>query len=336
MMRLNYSKIRTAVLAFLLIFIGGVMGFKAFYDYSWVDALYMTVITITTVGFGEVHPMSASEKIYTSVLIISSIFVVGYAIKVVSEYLLSQTNIGNLRPKKVQEKIDQLSGHVIVCGYGRNGMQAVQKLEAYNKSYVVVEQNEEIVERLHEQNRLALSGNANDDEVLIKAGVERAASLISALPSDADNLFVVLSSRQINKALKIISRATEETSYKKLKLAGADNVILPDKIGGDHMASLVVVPDLVEFLDNLTVSGDQESFYVEQVPFDKVCPDGRAQQIRELDLRKKTGCSIIGYKSPSGDYIVNPEADMVLEPGSKLILIGRPDQIENLKQHYRV
>lgn len=280
--------------------------------------------------------MSASEKIYTSVLIISSIFVVGYAIKVVSEYLLSQTNIGNLRPKKVQEKIDQLSGHVIVCGYGRNGMQAVQKLEAYNKSYVVVEQNEEIVERLHEQNRLAVSGNANDDEVLIKAGVERAASLISALPSDADNLFVVLSSRQINKALKIISRATEETSYKKLKLAGADNVILPDKIGGDHMASLVVVPDLVEFLDNLTVSGDQESFYVEQVPFDKVCPDGRAQQIRELDLRKKTGCSIIGYKSPSGDYIVNPEADMVLEPGSKLILIGRPDQIENLKQHYRV
>ena len=336
MMRLNYSKIRTAVLAFLLIFIGGVMGFKTFYDYTWVDALYMTVITITTVGFGEVHPMSASEKIYTSVLIISSIFVVGYAIKVVSEYLLSQTNIGNLRPKKVQEKIDQLSGHVIVCGYGRNGMQAVQKLEAYNKSYVVVEQNEEIVGRLHEQNRLAVSGNANDDEVLIKAGVERAASLISALPSDADNLFVVLSSRQINKALKIISRATEETSYKKLKLAGADNVILPDKIGGDPTASLVVVPDLVEFLDNLTVSGDQESFYVEQVPFDKVCPDGRAQQIRELDLRKKTGCSIIGYKSPSGDYIVNPEADMVLDPGSKLILIGRPDQIENLKQHYRV
>ena len=150
------------------------------------------------------------------------------------------------------------------------------------------------------------------------------------------NLFVVLSARQINKDLKIISRATEETSYKKLKLAGADNVILPDKIGGDHMASLVVVPDLVEFLDNLTVSGDQDSYYVEQVPFDKVCPDGRAQQIRELDLRKKTGCSIIGYKSRSGEYIVNPEADLILEPGSKLILIGRPDQIENLKQHYRV
>jgi voltage-gated potassium channel len=336
MKQFKNSKIQTAVYGLLLIFIGGVLGFKAFYEYTWVDALYMTVITITTVGFGEVHPMSASEKIYTSVLIVSSIFIVGYSIKVVSEYLLSQTNIGNLRPKKVQEKIDKLSGHVIVCGYGRNGMQATQKLEAYKKSYVVVEHNEEIVERLYEHNQLAVLGNANDDEVLIKAGVERASSLISALPSDADNLFVVLSARQINKDLKIISRASEDTSYKKLKLAGADNVILPDKIGGDHMASLVVVPDLVEFLDNLTVSGDQDSYYVEQVPFDKVCPDGRAQQIRELDLRKKTGCSIIGYKSRSGEYIVNPEADMVLEPGSKLILIGRPDQIENLKQHYRV
>ncbi len=336
MRRLKSSKIQTAIIGFLLIFVGGVLGFKAFYEYTWVDALYMTVITITTVGFGEVHPMSASEKIYTSVLIVSSIFIVGYSIKVVSEYLLSQTNIGNLRHKKVQEKIDKLYGHVIVCGYGRNGMQATLKLEAYHKAYVVIEHSEEIVERLYEQNQLVVMGNANDDEVLLKAGIERASSLISALPSDADNLFVVLSARQINKDLKIISRATEETSYKKLKLAGADNVILPDKIGGDHMASLVVVPDLVEFLDNLTVSGDQDSYYVEQVPFDKVCPDGRAQQIKELDLRKKTGCSIIGYKSRSGEYIVNPEADLVLEPGSKLILIGRPDQIENLKHQYRV
>ena len=336
MRRLEGSKIHTAIIGLLLIFVGGVLGFKIFYQYTWIDALYMTVITITTVGFGELHPMSASEKIYTSLLIVSSIFIVGYSIKVVSEYLLSQTNIGNLRPKKVREKINKLSGHVIVCGYGRNGMQATQKLEAYNNAYVVVEHNEEIVERLHDQNKLALLGNANDDEVLLSAGVERASALISALPSDADNLFVVLSARQINKNLKIISRATEETSYKKLKLAGADNVILPDKIGGDHMASLVVVPDLVEFLDNLTPSGDHDSYYVEQIPFDKVCPDGRTQRIRELDFRKKTGCSIIGYKNKSGEYIVNPEADMMLEPGSKLILIGRPEQIENLKQQYWV
>lgn len=117
-------------------------------------------------------------------------------------------------------------------------------------------------------------------------------TLIYVIPSDADNLFIVLSARQINNKLKIISRATQETSYKKLKPAGADNVIMPDRIGGDHMASLVVVPDLVEFLDNLMVSGEQDSINVEQIAFENICPDGIEQAIHDLDLRKKTGCSI--------------------------------------------
>ena len=140
----------------------------------------------------------------------------------------------------------------------------------------------------------------------------------------------------MNKNLKIISRATEETSYKKLKLAGADNVIMPDKIGGDHMASLVVVPDLVEFLDNLSVSGEHDSMNVEQISFDKVCSDGVEKAIYDLDLRKKTGCSIIGYKSENGEYIVNPEPSMLIKKNSKLILIGRPNQIESLKELYNV
>jgi voltage-gated potassium channel len=330
------SKLAGALGLLILVFFMGILGFKFLYEYLWIDAVYMTVITITTVGFGELHPMSASEKIFTSFLILSSIFIVGYAISVISEYLLSKSNIGNLRQKKVQQKIDNLNNHVIICGFGRNGMQAVQKLEAYNKEYVVVEMNEEIVERFYDEDHLFVTGNANEDEVLIKAGIERAATLICALPSDADNLFVVLSARQINKNLKIISRATEETTYKKLKLAGADNVIMPDKIGGDHMASLVVVPDLVEFLDNLTVSGEEDSIYVEQIPFEKVCPSGEEQAIKDLDLRKKTGCSIIGYKTPGGEYIVNPEPSLILKKNSKLILIGRPNQIENLKEMYHV
>ena len=183
---------------------------------------------------------------------------------------------------------------------------------------------------------LFIHGNANEDEVLMEAGIERASTVICALPSDADNLFIVLSARQIKQSLKIISRATEETSYQKLKLAGADNVIMPDKIGGDHMASLVVVPDLVEFLDNLSVSGEHDSINVEQIPFEKICKDGMEQAIVELDVRKKTGCSIIGYRTPEGAYIVNPEPSLVVKKGSKLIMIGRPNQIEKLKQLYHV
>lgn len=329
------SKITVALLLLLAVFMAGVVGFRFFSDYSWIDAFYMTVITITTVGYGEVMPLSPSEKVFVSLLIISSIFIVGYAISVTTEYILSK-NTGVLRQKKVQKKLESMYNHIIVCGYGRNGKQAAQKLLAYNRPFVIVEKDEEVINRFADENTLFILGNAIEDEILLKAGIEKASTLICATPSDADNLFVVLSARQMNKNLKIISRASEETSYKKMKLAGADNVIMPDKIGGDHMASLVVVPDLVEFLDNLTVSGKEDSINVEQIPFEKMCPNGKEQAIQDLDVRKKTGCSIIGYRSPNGEYIVNPEPSLILQKNSKLILIGRPNQIESLKREYGV
>lgn len=329
------SKITVALLLLLVVFMAGVIGFRFFSEYSWIDAFYMTVITITTVGYGEVMPLSPSEKVFVSLLIISSIFIVGYAISVITEYILSK-NTGILRQKKLQKKLASMHNHIIICGYGRNGKQVAQKLMAYNRPYVIIEKDESVIERFYDENTLFILGDAIEDEILVKAGVEKASTLICATPSDADNLFVVLSARQMNKNLKIISRASEETSYKKMKLAGADNVIMPAKIGGDHMASLVVVPDLVEFLDNLTVSGKEESINVEQIPFEKMCPNGKEQAIRDLDVRKKTGCSIIGYRSPTGEYIVNPEPSLVLQKNSKLILIGRPSQIENLKKEYGV
>jgi voltage-gated potassium channel len=317
-------------------FLTGVLGFKFLSDYSWIDAVYMTVITITTVGYGEVHPLSPDEKIFVSLLIISSIFVVGYAIKVISEYILSQNNIGNFKIKRVKKSIEHMEGHVIVCGYGRNGKQATEKLNDYNQKFVVIEMDEDSINQHRNDDTLFVHGNAVEDETLVEAGINRASTLICALPSDADNLFVVLSARQINPNLKIISRATEETSFKKLKLAGADNVILPDKIGGDHMANLVVTPDLVEFLDNLSVSGEKDSINVEQIGFESVCPSGEEKSIRELDIRKKTGCSIIGYKGPDGEYVVNPEPSLKIQKESKLILIGRPDQIRNLMELYNI
>ena len=335
MKKIFQSKIYVAVLLLLAVFIAGVFGYKFISEYSWIDAFYMTVITITTVGFGEVVPLDDVDKLFTSVLILSSIFILAYAISVITEYMLSKNNIGNLREKRIHKIIDSMKDHVIVCGYGRNGKQAVEKLIAYKKPFVIIEKDHEVVDKFGSA-ALFVEGNASDDEVLKEAGVNRANTLICALPSDADNLFIVLTARQMNPNLRIISRATEETSYKKLKLAGADNVILPEKIGGDHMASLVVVPDLVEFLDNLSVSGEKDSINVKQIPYEKICFQDQSQAIKDLDIRKKTGCSVIGYKSPIGEYIVNPEPSMILEKDSVLILIGRPDQIESLKQLYNV
>ncbi len=336
MKKLFQTKLYIAIFSLLFVFLIGIFFFKFYSDYSWIDSVYFTIITATTVGFKEVHPLTDPEKVFTTGLILASIVVLGYAISIITENIFSKNNIGNLRQKRVEKKIKKMHDHIIVCGYGRNGQQAVHKLMAYTQPFVVIEKDEDVVNKYSSELVPFIMGNANEDDVLKQAGIEKASTLISALPSDADNLFVVLSARQLNNGLKIISRATEETTMKKLKLAGANNVIMPDKIGGEHMASLVVTPDLVEFLDNLSVSGEDDSINVEQVSFSKVCPDGKELAIFDLDLRKKTGCSIIGYRTPNGEYIVNPEADLILQQGSKLILIGRPFQIESLKQLYNV
>lgn len=302
---------------------------------TWVDALYMTVITITTVGYGEIVPLDSNTKIFTIFLILTSVVILGYALKIITEYILSKNDYEELKQKKMQKKIDSMADHIIICGYGRNGKQAATKLLAYKKPFVIVERDKETVEKYNNALVPFVLGNANEDEVLLQAGIDRASCLISALPSDADNLFVVLSARQINSGLQIISRASQETSYKKLKLAGADNVILPDRIGGDHMASLVVIPDLIEFIDNLAIVG-KSNINIEEVSVDKLYDSREIKTIRDLDLRKKTGCTVIGFKDIDGEYVVNPEADVPLVPNSKIIVLGRPEQIRKLNSIYNL
>lgn len=329
------SKIYTALTLLIAVLCFGVLGFKFIAHYDWVDSFYMTVITVTTVGFSEVSPLDDVSKIFTICLILSSIFIVGYAIAVLTEYVLSKNNIEDLKHKKMQKKIDSLSNHIVICGYGRNGKQAAEKLMAYKKPFVIIEQDKEIIDRFQTEDMPFIFGNANEDYILLEAGVDRADSLICALPEDADNLFVVLSARQLNKDLRIISRASQENSYKKLKLAGANNVIMPDRIGGDHMASLVVVPDLIEFINNLSIVG-KSNINIEEISTEKLYNTSEVRTIKDLDLRHKTGCTVIGFKDSDGQYIVNPEADVPLVPNSKIIVLGRPEQIEKLNSLYNL
>jgi len=335
LIKLLKSKIYTAILLLAILLSAGVIGFKVLSQLTWIDAFYMTVITITTVGFGEVQPLDQTSKIFTIFLILTSVVIVGYAISVITEYILSKNNFEGLKQRKMQKKIDSLKNHIIICGYGRNGKQAATKLIAYNKPFVIVERDKDIAEKFQSELVPFVVGNANEDETLLQAGIDRASTLISALPNDADNLFVVLSSRQINKNMNIISRASQETSYKKLKLAGANNVILPDKIGGDHMASLVVVPGLLEFIDNLSIVG-KSNVNIEEISVEQLYDTSKTQTIRDLDLRRKTGCSIIGFKDPKGEYLINPEADLELVPNSRIIVLGRPEQIQALNSQYNI
>ena len=335
LIKLFRSKISTAIILLVLLLFTGIIGFKIISDYSWIDALYMTVITITTVGFGEVQPLDPQAKIFTIFLILTSVIIVGYALTIITEFIISKNDISELKQKKMQKKIDALSNHVVICGFGRNGKQAAKKLSTHKRSFVVVEFNKEIIDKHQNEDILFVLGNANEDEVLQLAGIERAECLISALPNDSDNVFVVLSARQMNNTARIISRASNESSNSKLKLAGANNVILPDKIGGDHMASLVVVPDLLEFIDNLSIVGSS-SINIEEIAVEKLYNTSNIKTIQDLDLRKKTGCNVIGYKDETGHYTINPEANQKLVPNSKVIVLGRPEQIQNLNNTYNI
>jgi len=326
------SKFKIAILFVIGVLLIGVFGYRYIADYSWIDALYMTTITITTVGFGEVGPLNDGAKLFTIGLILASVLTLANAISVITEYFMNKNSFEQFKNRKMKQKIEKLSNHIIICGYGRNGKQAAQKLSSYNKPFVVIEKDKELIEKYNDE-VLFVYGNANEDEVLLGSGIEKAHSIIVALPNDADNLFVVLSARQINNNIGIISRASQESSYKKLKLAGANNVIMPDKIGGDHMASLVVMPDLVEFLDNLSII-DENKVNVEEVAIEAITSTKVLQTIKDLDFRNKTGCSIIGYKTPEREYIINPEAETILRANSKLIVLGRPEQISALNKMF--
>ncbi|MDA9092258.1 potassium channel protein [Polaribacter sp.] len=330
-MNILVSRIHKTLFLVFSIILLGVAGYMILSDYSFVDALYMTVITITTVGFGEVQPFTPEEKIFTVFLILTSITVFGYAVSIFSEYLVSGKLFEQFKHRKVEKKIQSLKEHTIVCGFGRNGKQAILKLKNYNQQFVVVEKDKEIVAELDVNNLLNIQGDATLDETLLRAGIKNATTLITALPSDADNLFVVLTANQLNSTCKIISRASNESSYSKLKIAGASNVIMPDKLGGDHMASLVVTPDVIEFVDRLTIEGETTA-NLEEIAVDDLPKKYINKTILDLDLRRETGCTVIGIRTPDRDYIINPEAETALTIGSSLIVLGRPEQIIKLRE----
>ncbi len=320
-------------LILVLVIIVGTVGFMLVDDrYSFSEALYMTVITVGTVGFREVHEPTMAEKYFIIFLIITGFGTFAYALSAITTYILSDEFKNVYRYNTIMNAIDKLNGHVIICGYGRNGRQAAHVLKKHDKRFVVIENKKSVTEALnHRYADLVLEGDATQDEILEKAGIARASAIITTLPVDADNLFIVLTARTLNPKLTIISRASDDNSDKKLKTAGADNVIMPDKIGGAHMASLVLKPDVIEFVDHITGQGGPD-INLEEITFENLPEHLRNKTIRDLEIRNKSGANIVGFKTAKGEYIINPNADTKLIPEGKLFVLGTPDQIAALKQ----
>jgi voltage-gated potassium channel len=332
--KLFKSRLHISVFLLLSISMIGVLGYRFIAQYSWIDSLYMTVITISTVGFREIGPMDDASKLFTIFLIITSLIVIAFFARTIVEYFLSKNSIEALKIRAMRKKIEKMKGHVIVCGLGRNGSQAVERLISYKRDYVVIENNQEKIDKHHLKDLTVIKGDAGDDQVLIEAGIHHANYLIAALADDASNLFLVLTARQLNPKLFIIARAEEYSTCSKLELAGASKVIMPSRIGGDQMASLVVTPDLITFMDKLATQG--ENMNLEELDLSYIESKDELKTLKELDLRRKFGCSVIGYVTPEGDYIINPDADLKLEYKGKIIVLGRAEQIESLNNKFNI
>ena len=315
-----------------VIILVGIVGYMIIENASFLDALFMTTISITTVGYGEVIPLSQAGKWFTIFMLITSWGTFAFAITRITQFVVSGEINQFIKTRRLMKNIGQLSNHVIICGYGRNGHQAASILRAHDVPFVVIEKNEHLMNKFISEGEkmLHLEGDSTDDDLLRLAGIERARALITTLPVDSQNVFIILSARALNASLQIISRASEASSIPKMKKAGADNVIMPDRIGGTHMATLVSKPEIVEFID--IISGEQgQSIHVESVAFEELPPNLRGKTIGDIEQWHHTGVNCIGIKDPAGKFIINPPDDMTVIAGMKVIMLGTRHQIQQVR-----
>ena len=288
------------VLVFLL-FIGGTIGYSLLEGWAFLDSLYMTVITLSTTGFQELYPLSVSGRILTMVLIIIGISILFYALSEINSVLFKGKFF---QEKKMQKKINQLEDHYIICGFGRMGKKIAQELHKRNKQFVVIEKEMENLDQ--SENGCYIHGDATEDEVLLKAGIEKAKGLVSVLSTDIANTFTTLSARGLNAMLKIIARAEEESSKEKLLKAGANRVILPYEIGGFRITQALLKPTVVDYIDEVFSRSDI-GLEIEEVKIMEGSPLIE-KTLAESEIRNAFNIIIIGIYRQDGDLIYNPRS----------------------------
>jgi voltage-gated potassium channel len=308
----------------------GVAGFRLLEGFSLLDSLYMTVITLTTVGFGEVHPLSPAGRVFTMLLILGGCGVAAYAVSAGVGYVVSGQWRAQWIERRRQKMLDALTGHIIVCGFGRVGRFVAQDLKAEGVSFVILEKNPERMELANRHGYLALAGNAANEELLEQAGIRRARSLVAAVDSDAENVYIVLTARGLKPDLYIIARANFEESESKLLRAGADRVLLPFSLSGRRMVTMLLRPEVADFLDEVAYAGGME-LLLEQVIV------GRASKLAGLTLaesksRLQLNVSVLAYKLPASTVNQRPGPDTRFSEGMQIFAFGTRDDLQRLSQ----
>jgi voltage-gated potassium channel len=302
----------------------GVAGYSVIDRWDFLDSFYMTIITISTVGYTEVHPQSTAGRIFTSVLIVFGVGTMLFGFGAFAE-ALTENNFGIYRrQRQLERQLDHLRDHFIICGYGRIGTQIAIEFDDHKVPYAVIEQTPEALERLRNESRLHIAGDAASEEILKQAGIERARGLISAVDSDERSVYITLSARALNPALFIISRGGRPDSTRRLELAGANRVISPYRMAGHRMAELAVHPALVDVLDTLHHGGSEIG--VEEI---LVGPSTAAlgRSLAEAGLLDPSGAKVLALRRRDGTLHANPAGDLRLEEGDLVIALGTESQL---------
>ncbi len=298
--------------------------------WSFLDALYMTILTISTVGYSEVHPLHPAGRIFVIILIVLGVTTFLYIITTIGEFVVSGQFSGALGRNRMMKKIDALKRHYIVCGLGRVGIQVALELEREKVPFVVIDNNPDSVKESIAHNWMYVEGDASNDEVLIEAGVKRARGLVTATNSDADNVYIVLSAKGLNEKLFVVGRANMEKSEYKLKKAGAERVLSPYSMGGRRLASLLLRPTVVEFLDVVMHSAEIELLMEEVIINDSSPFIGRSIQ----DVRQKcaTGANILALKKKGAKVMIaSPAPETVVDVGDRFVALGTREQLRELE-----